>query len=645
MRRYPVLILLSALLVGCGSNGALVSAIPKEVVLEGLEGSLVLPVGSNVAWKIESYSTWLSVTPQAGIGPKVVQIRAEFADGIQEQPEYTGSLRLTGDLEAEVLVRLPLVKVTGGVVDSSLTAASVSGAPLASQSLPSQSAPAPSAASNEILVKYRTDLRAAVLPQGSRVLSHDRISRITKLRAANPEALLQRLRLDPSVEWAEINGTVRAQGEPTDQYYPQQWHLRSTGARFTYLQNYTTPITVAVVDSGVRYDHPDLAGRLWRPGEGAYDFVGDAAPPDNPADPYDPCGAPAPDTLGDDDPTDPCDLNGTTGGSHGTHVTGLIVANSGSFAPPCANCSASGVVGMAYNAPVKVLPLRVLDSGGSGTFENVALAVRYAAGIPVELGGQLVQNPHPAQVINLSLGSINYSNAMCEAVADVVARGVLVVAAAGNFQNRNPGALVYPAACPGAISVAATDMYNQVAYYSQQNGEVDIAAPGGNTTQPGGGVLSTTWNYQTNLPNYTFYMGTSQAAPQVAAALAMVLSSGRATNAEEAWNLIRSSATDLGAPGRDNAYGYGLLNLPGAFGWTLPRGELLVSLSGPIARRVPVVNGRFETFLLPGRYTLVACRDDSGNSLCDSGEPQVERQVQVNGGNTLDLGIIQIGSQ
>ncbi|GIW30817.1 MAG: serine protease [Meiothermus sp.] len=643
MRRCLVLILMAALLAGCGALMPVSSqTIPKEVVLEGLEGSLTLSVGSNVAWRIENYSTWLSVMPQAGIGPKVVRIRAEFAEEIPNQPEYTGNLRLVGDVEAEVLVRLPLVRVVGGVVDSSPTATLVGGAPLASQPLHSQGTPAPRTSGNEILVKYRTDLRTAVLPQGSRVLSHDRISRITKLRAANPEALLQRLRLDPSVEWAELNGTVRAQGEPTDQYYPLQWHLRNTGARFTYQQTYPIPITVAVVDTGVRYDHPDLAGRLWGPGEGAYDFVGDAAPPANPADPYDPCGAPAPDTLGDDDPTDPCDLNGATGGSHGTHVTGLIVANSGSFAPPCANCSASGVVGMAYNAPIKVLPLRVLDSGGSGTFENVALAVRYAAGIPVELGGRLLQNPHPAQVINLSLGSINYSNAMCEAVADAVARGVLVVAAAGNFQSRNPGALVYPAACPGAISVAATDMYNQVVYYSQQNSEVDIAAPGGNIAQSGGGVLSTTWNYQTNLPNYTFYMGTSQATPQVAAALAMALSSGRASTATEAWNLIRSSATDLGAPGRDDAYGYGLLNLPGAFGWTLPRGEFLVSLRGPIARWVPVVNGRFETFLVPGRYTMVACRDDSGNGLCDSGEPQVERQVDVNGRNTLDLGTIAL---
>lgn len=627
MRHYVLVVLL--ILAGC-SNQMLAPAhtIPEEVVLQGLEGSLALRVGSNVAWRVENYSTWLSATPATGIGPKVIQLKAEFADEVPSQPEYTGSLRILGDVKAEVRVRLLQARVTGGVMDSSPATSSLAARPARPLDVASSATP------TEILVKYRSDLRSVVLPQGSRVLSHDRISRITKLQATHPEALLQRLRLDPSVEWAELNGRVVAQGEPTDQYYPQQWYLRSTGARFAYQQRYTTPVTVAVVDTGARYDHPDLAGRLWQPGEGAYDFVGDAA---------DPCGSPDPSSPGDTDPTDPCDPFSMSGGSHGTHVTGLIVANAGTFTPPCPTCSDSGIVGMAYNAPVKVLPLRVLDSNGSGTFENVALALRYAAGIPVEKEGVLLQNPRPAQVINLSLGSTTYSQAMCEAVAEVVARGVLVVAAAGNFQNSLPGALVYPAACPGAISVAATDRYNQVAFYSQQNGQVDIAAPGGNTGQSGGGILSTTWDYRAGLPNYTFYMGTSQATPQVAAALAMALSSGRASTATEAWNLIRASATDLGSPGRDDAYGDGLLNLPGAFAWTLPRGDFLASFSGPITRQVPVVNGFFETFLVSGLYTLVACRDDSGNGLCDAGEPRVERQVQVSGSSPLELGTMQVG--
>ncbi|GIW24450.1 S8 family serine peptidase [Meiothermus sp.] len=618
------------------------NSLPSEVVMEGLEASLPLRVGSNMAWRIDPLSSWLTASPQSGVGPAVVQLKADFGGEVASQSEYSASLQINGDLEATLAVRLPLVRVVGVVAEggqaSSANLVQMSASGLRSE-LPGKASTKPS----EILVKYRRDLRSVALPQASRVLSHDPISRLTKLQSANPQALLQRLRLDPNVEWAEINGTVQAQGEPTDQFYPRQWYLRNTGARFTYLQTYSNPITVAVVDTGVRYDHPDLAGRLWLPGEGAYDFVGDAVPPADPDQPYDPCGDPAPGSPGDPDPTDPCDLLSRTTGSHGTHVTGIITANSGAFTPACPICTDSGIVGMAYNAPIKVLPLRVLDSSGNGTFEDVALAVRYAAGIPVQKAGQTLQNPQPAQVINLSLGSTSYSNLMCEAVADAVAQGVLVVAAAGNFQSRMPGAMVYPAACPGAISVAATDRNNQVAYYSQQNSEVDIAAPGGNTSQTDGGILSTTWNYDTNSPNYTFYMGTSQATPQVAAALAMVLSAGKASDAAQAWALIRSNLTDLGPLGRDDAFGYGLLNLPSAFAWTLPKGDFLVSFQGPSSRRIPLLSGLFETYLVPGRYTMTVCRDDSGNSLCDLGEPRLERELQVSGRNTLDLGTLRVG--
>ncbi|RDI94820.1 peptidase S8 and S53 subtilisin kexin sedolisin [Meiothermus sp. QL-1] len=606
------------LLAGCASPAwepGVAPFVPAEVVLEGTQGALVLRVGTHVAWRLTPLDDWLTASPASGLGPRTVALSARFAREIEEQPEIRGTLLLSGDVQARIVVRLPLVRVEGRVEEGSP-------APQAWSPAGPRTEP-PSGPAGEVLVKYRTS--PPVLPQGVQVLAHDRINRLTKLKAAEPQALLERLRSDPGVAWAEPNGQVQVQGEPTDQYYPEQWYLRATGARFAYLQSYSTPVTVAVVDTGVRYDHPDLAGRLWRPGEGAYDFVGDGAQP---------CDEPQGD-AGDPDPTDPCDQVAQTGGSHGTHVTGIIVANSGSFTPPCPTCSSSGIVGMAYNAPVKVLPLRVLGPRGSGTFENVALAIRYAAGIPVEKGGRLLINPRPAQVINLSLGSLVYSQAMCEAVAEAVDRGVLVVAAAGNFQREQPGRPVYPAACPGAIAVAATDRDNRVAPYSQQNSAVGMAAPGGNT---GGGILSTTWDYTSGLPNYSFYIGTSQATPQVAAALAMLMAAGRSPT--EAWTLLRENATDLGPPGRDDAYGYGFLNLPAAFGWVLPRGGFLVDFRGPMERLVPAPTGAFSTYLLPGSYTLRACRDDSGNGLCDPNEPWLAREVQVSGRGPLELGTL-----
>ena len=597
-----------------GPEGA---ALPKNLVLGGLSGSLSLQLNPYTAWKITPQSGWLEVNPAQGVGAQTVEVRvnvnqlASEADGNQ----YTGTLEVSGDVSGVVDVRLPLVRVMGHVVE---TPASAAAAPLGSLALRDA---LPKATPKEILVKYRQDLRSVYLPAGAKVLASDSASRVTKLSAQDPQSLLKRLQLDPSVEWAEPNGQVSAQGEPTDQFYPRQWHLRTTGARFNYLQTYPNAVTVAVIDTGVRYDHPDLAGRLITAGQGAYDFV-----------------------QRDTDPTDPGDSASPRGGSHGTHVTGLIVANAGTFTAPCADCSDSGVVGTAYNAPVKVLPLRVLEEGGNGTFEDVALAVRYAAGLAVTVDGQTLQTT-PVQVINLSLGSVQFSNAMCDAVAAAVQQGVLVVAAAGNYQHISSlaGKLVYPAACPGAISVGATDLLNRATYYSQQNAEVDIAAPGGDNQQDANqdgfpdGILSTTWNYQTNVPNYTYYVGTSQATPQVAAALALIISSGKAP-AASAFEVLKSNAADLGSPGRDDAYGNGLISLPTVFGWILPPGGYSVNLRGPSSRQIPVTGTAFETYLIPGIYDLLLCRDDSGNLLCDKGEPQVSRKVVIPAGSSFDLG-------
>jgi len=621
--RIPVFVLVLALvfiLAACtASNGSL----PKDLVMGGVSSSLQLQLNPYTAWKITPVDDWLQVTPSQGVGSQIVQIRANLEKLILQQGErneYQGQLEVSGDVQGLITVRLPLVKVTGQVVENPPAARAVLETPALRQQVKQPVV-------QEILVKYRQDLRSTLLPMGAKVMAYDEMSRVTKLRASDPEATLQRLWLDPSVEWAELNGFVSAQAsEPTDQFYPRQWHLRTTGAKFNYLQDYPNPVTVAVIDTGVRYDHPDLAGRLVLPAEGAYDFV------DN-----------------DTDPTDPGDNFNPNGGSHGTHVTGLIVANSGTFPAPCPDCSTSGVVGTAYNAPVKVLPLRVLDQDGNGTFENVALAIRYAAGLAVSVGGQTLQNPNPVQIISLSLGSTSFSSAMCDAVDAAVKQGVLVVAAAGNYQN-NPslaGKPVYPGACPGAISVGATDFLNRVTYYSQQNSSVVIVAPGGDNQQDANqdgfpdGILSTTWNYQTNLPNYTYIAGTSQATPQVAAALALIISSGKATGVA-AFDLLKSKAIDLGTPGRDDAYGNGLISLPAVFGWTLPPGGYAINLLGPISRQIPVVGNTFETMLVAGQYTLTLCRDDSGNILCEKGEPQISRMVSIPAVPSFDLGLLSL---
>lgn len=649
MRRY--LILLGALVLAACSSGANDLAgllngtsIPSKVTMTGLSDSLKLRVGSNVSWQIASLADWLTISPRSGIGPKDIQLQTQFAGVVQDVASYDAKLQLSGDVNAEITVTLPLVEVKGQVAQSAVARVAPTQVSSTSSIGSVRFRPLATGNTGEVLVKYRAgsvgsnaQLRSMAQSVGANTRSVDINNRLSKLTSSNPEALLARLRADPNVEWAELNGYVTALGEPTDQFYPKQWHLVQTGARFSYLQAFSNQVTVAVVDTGVRYDHPDLQGRLWLPGEGAYDFVGPSI------DSSDVCGRPADITAGDNDPTDPCDSFAMSGGSHGTHVTGLIVANVGTFTKPCSTCSDSGVVGVDYAANVKVLPLRVLNSQGNGSFEDVALAVRYAAGLSVVKNGVTLQNPHPAKVVNLSLGSLIYSNEMCDAIKDSTNAGTLVVAAAGNYQDSNPGGILYPAACDGAVSVAATDRNNQNTYYSQQNAYVDLAVPGGNTTTGTGGedgILSTTWNYQANSPNYTFYMGTSQASPQAAAAIAMVLSSGKASTAAEAYVLIKAKLTDLGAPGRDNVYGDGFLNLPGVFGWALPKGPVTIRFSGPSSRQITPSSGQFVTHLIPGSYQMTVCTDDSGNSLCDSGEQSTQKPLNAVIGPAVDVGLV-----
>lgn len=239
----------------------------------------------------------------------------------------------------------------------------------------------------------------------------------------------------------------------SDPLYPQQWALPVIGAPAAWaaLPADTDPITVAVIDSGICADHPDLAGRVL-PG---WDFVEDDA------DPQDPFG-------------------------HGCSVAGVIAANH----------DGAGMVGVAPNA--RILPLRVLDAQGVGTYSSVAAAIIQAA----DLG---------APIINLSLGGANPSAVMENAVDYAVARGALLIAAAGN----TGGSVLYPAAYAPVVAVASVDQNLQRSSFSSYGPEVDLSAPGRDilATRPGGG--------------YGSVSGTSFAAPQVAGVAALELALGR----------------------------------------------------------------------------------------------------------------------
>ena len=276
----------------------------------------------------------------------------------------------------------------------------------------------------------------------------------------------------------------------------------------------------------MRFDHPDLAGRLL-PG---FDFVSDAFN--------------AGDGDGiDSDPTDPL----VSLGAHGTHVAGILGAASG---------NAMGVSGASMGG--QILVVRVLGAVGGSDFD-IAQGLRYAAGLP-NISGLLPALP--AEVINLSLGGPVDSPLLRAAVRAVSEAGVVIVAAAGNLATTQP---MYPAAYPQVIAVAATDAADDRAYYSSRGPHIDLAAPGGDSTADRDGdgwpdgILSTVVDPAIGA-GYGRKTGTSMAAPHVAAAAFLLRSFDSGLGLFEVRALLTAATQDRGAPGWDPEFGYGSLD-------------------------------------------------------------------------------------
>jgi len=352
---------------------------------------------------------------------------------------------------------------------------------------------------------------------------------------------IKRLRADPGVAYAEPNYIRRAQAVPVDQYYSLQWHypLINLPAAWDITTGGTTratPITVAVIDTGVLINHPDLQGQL----VAGYDFITD---PTRARDGNGP----------DNNPDDPGD-NNTPGGSssfHGTHVAGTIAASSN---------TTRGVAGIAWNA--RIMPLRVLGVGG-GTSFDIGNAVLYAARLANSSGTLPAQR---ADIINLSLGGGSFSQAEQDAYSQARAAGVIIVAAAGNEATSVPQ---YPASYDGVISVSAVSINKTLASYSNSGVKVDIAAPGGDSGDANGDgyqdlVLSTVGDDSSGsiVYGYGLKAGTSMATPHVAGVLALMKAVNPALTPNDIDTMLVAGrlTVDIGAPGRDDSFGYGLID-------------------------------------------------------------------------------------
>ncbi len=446
---------------------------------------------------------------------------------------------------------------------------------------------APAETEARVIVKYRTDATltralsatgasALAVPQhaqalGARMglaLTDGRTigtrSQVVKGQGIGSRQLAARLAAQPDVEYAVVDGRMHALALPNDPLLPSgqtgtpsvgQWYLRApTSATIVDATsvvasinaptawNITTgssSVVVAVLDTGIRADHPDLAAKLL-PG---YDFINTAS-------------VSADGDGRDSDPSDPGDFTAAgqcgTGSAaeasswHGTQTAGLIGA---------ATNNGAGMAGVGYN--VMLLPVRVL--GKCGGFDSDIIAGMLWAG---GLSNSPNQNPNAAKVINLSLGAVSScSPSYQDAINQLTAAGVVVVAAAGN----DGLAVGSPANCSGVIAVAGVRHAGTKVGYSDLGPEVAIAAPAGNCVNSSGTCLFpllTTSNTGTSTPvansaggaAYTNgdtdpTLGTSFSAPLVAGTVGLMLSANPALTPGQVLTYLKSSARPFPATG------------------------------------------------------------------------------------------------
>ena len=392
--------------------------------------------------------------------------------------------------------------------------------------LPGSSAAAGAPQPDHLLVGFKPDASAAsrataIRALGARVdrdLAGAGVTRLVLGTEGDAAAAARQLARDGSVAFAEPDALARTGFVPndplwlSDPYTEQgQWGWRKASIdRAWDIARGSPNVVVAVIDTGVDRDHPDLAGVLV-PGATFTSVLSSGC------------------TGGDDDDN-----------SHGTHIAGVIGA--------LAN-NAVGISGVASG--VRIMPIKALDCVGTGAISDIAEGIVWAT-------------DHGARIVNVSLGTTADSTTLRNAVRYALDRNVLVVAAVGNCGGGggrciSPNVPEYPAALPGVLGVGATASDDTIASFSTRGPQVAITAPGlrmvsttprGNTFLSGRGVTS----------GYAPLSGTSQASAFVAGVAALVWSAEPALTAAQVYARLVSTADDLGDPGRDDVFGAGRVN-------------------------------------------------------------------------------------
>lgn len=359
------------------------------------------------------------------------------------------------------------------------------------------------------------------------------------MTAAEAQVVVEQLLRDPDVEFAEPDRWVEPLLIPNDTSYAQQWYLHEAQSEIAAanlpsawdLSGVGAPVTVAIVDTGI-VPHADLDAARILPG---YDFVSDPFVANDgdgrEADPTDPGDWV---TAADLSAGHPLCLYASNSSWHGTQVAGIVGATVDN------GLGMSGVSGGA-----RLLPVRVLGKCG-GYLSDVLDGARWAAGVA---DTHLPPNPNPARVINMSLGAYTSCSGLIQsAINDILGKGAVVVAAAGN--NAGTAAAIAPGNCAGVVAVGAVDRGGNKAYYGSTGSTVALSAPGGAQgwlNDPRGILTISNTGLTSARPSpagdtCVFVQGTSMSAPQVAGVAALMLAAKPQLTPSQVREKLRATA-------------------------------------------------------------------------------------------------------
>jgi subtilisin family serine protease len=360
---------------------------------------------------------------------------------------------------------------------------------------------------------------------------------LIKVKEGEEIAQITTLKQNPNIESVELNSINYARGVvSTDPNFSLQWHLNSVNAPKAW--NFTTGspnIIVAVIDTGIDYNHSDLISGIWN---NTSDSCTDGVDNDSNGKIDDCRGW---DFVNNDN--NPIDDSG-----HGTFVSGIIGAR------------LNNIFGASMAPNISLMPIKALNSGGVGNTGNLTAAITYAVN-------------NGADVINMSLGAYGTcSPVMQNAVNYANANGVVVVVAAGEgFPRQIDKADKWPL-CDHVISVTSTDNFNNSAHYSDEVNTNDLAAPGGDQTP--GGHLGSLPIFSTLIGNtFSTAIGTSFAAPHVSGCAALMKTLNSTLGADLIQSKMEISALDLtdsgyilnnATVGKDKVFGWGLIKCDAA---------------------------------------------------------------------------------